>query len=460
MTELALDWDPLGEEPLALAVSGGADSFALLQACVARGLPVVALTVDHGLREGSAEDARVVKAWCEAHNVDHQTLHWEGDKPQTGLQDAGRTARYRLLCEACERMDIRRVATGHTLDDQAETVFMRLRRGAGRGLAGMPKERGIASGPGEVIRLLRPMLGLRRAETRAYAEANGLPVREDPSNEDERFERVRVRALLAALEQQDLLTAEALGRTADRMRSVEHAIDAGLGQSTDDMTYLLAGRCESPEKYPVDENGFVPNHFDGRLFLKFGEVVDDWDVELFRRFVQAIGDDQAVADLAIPSVGRSATVAGTVINWNSAGRERTYWDPVLIYREPAALLGRADGTPGLAPISALPGSKYLYDRRFIVTVPDDVPEGTVLRPLGQLLPRDIATSTLARSRVSTLPCLSKGDRVTHLPSAAIRAVHDALTGWKGREGFLPPDGNVFAARSLLAERFAGDVIRY
>ncbi|MEM9286040.1 MAG: hypothetical protein AAGA39_09165, partial [Pseudomonadota bacterium] len=133
---------------------------------------------------------------------------------------------------------------------------------------------------------------------------------------------------------------------------------------------------------------------------------------------------------------------------------------VIMFREPAALLGRADGTPGLAPVPAPPGSKHLFDRRFIVEVPDDAPAGLELRALGQLLPKDIATSTVARQRVATLPALAKGDQLTHLPQQAMEAVTSALAGWKMCDRFLSPMLGSFPARSLLAERFARDVIRF
>nr|WP_281373864.1 tRNA lysidine(34) synthetase TilS [Parvularcula dongshanensis] len=421
----------IGDAPVAVAVSGGADSFALLHALTERGLPVVALTVDHGLREGSAGDAETVAEWCQARGVPHETLAWEGEKPTTGIQDAARRARYRLLCEACERLGLDRLAAAHTLDDQAETVFMRLRRGAGRGLAGMPPSRKIASGPGEPVTLLRPLLGERRAATRAYTEAHGLPVREDPTNFDERYERVRVRALLAALEEQELLTAEALGRTADAISCLK------LPDTDDPLLHPLA---------------WEPSE-DGTACVDASEGGDPWTPNV----VFAVGGGSSLYELRRrQETGGNALEIGGVLDAPSGNSFRG----TLVYREPAALLGRADGTPGLAPVPAPPGSRHLYDRRFIVHVPADAPEELTLRPLGQLVPRDIATSTLARSRVSTLPCLSREDRITHLPATAQRAVRDALSGWKGAKECLPPDNATFEVRSLLAERFANEVIRY
>lgn len=446
MTDLAIDWAMVGDAPLAVAVSGGADSFALLHALAERGLPLVALTVDHGLRAGSAEDARAVAAWCEARGIPHETLVWQGEKPVTGIQDAARGARYRLLCEACERLSLDRLAAGHTLDDQAETVFMRLRRGAGRGLAGMPPSRKIASGPGEPVTLLRPMLGVRRAKTRSYADQAGLPVRWDPSNEDETFERVRVRRLLTELEEKGMLTAAALGRTARAHQASQHASDREWAWGN------IGDRV-------ADEPDWFGEAADGSYYTyRWGNLDRRRDQDRLMRSLQAVSS-QAVPterDELHLFVDRLPVTLGGVIADHGYRNGGCFF----LYREPAALLGRADGTPGLAPIPAPPGTKHLYDRRFIVHIPADVPPGTELCPLGQLVPRDIATSTLSRSRVATLPCLSLGPRVTHLPAAAIGAVREAFGGWKRAAEVLPSTLGTFEARSLLAERFANDVIRY
>ena len=447
------DWSLLGDAPLALAVSGGADSFALLHAALARDMPVTALTVDHGLREGSAEDARVVATWCAARGVPHETLRWTGDKPLAGVQAAARAARYRLLCEACERLGLDRLATGHTLDDQAETVFMRLRRGAGRGLAAMPPRREIASGPGAPVALLRPMLGVRRAEARAYAEAHGLPVRDDPSNEDEGFERVRVRAVMGALEEQGLLTPEALARTADHVGRLAEEASGAMDGDAAGLRFLEAPTGD----YDLhDDSGGETRWLVGEKGARYVNAVGEPDVRAPDRLADLLGQDWPKPSLSRRFGHRAETRKvghGVMVVWSNP------WNGALI-REPAALLGRADGMPGLAPVPAPPGSRHLFDRRFVVTVPEGAPPGLVLRPFGQLVPQDIATSTLARARVSTLPVLSEGGRIVSLPASAEPAVRQALSGWKGAADILPPEGATFPARSLLAERFTNVVIRY
>ncbi|WP_422371388.1 tRNA lysidine(34) synthetase TilS [Hoeflea sp.] len=183
--------------PLGVAVSGGSDSLGLLTGLARLAPPVrlVALTVDHGLRPRSAEEARIVKCFSRQIGIRHETLRWQGDKPSTGIQAGARRARYRLLGEAAQRLGLGAVLTGHTLDDQRETLAMRHARFPDEdspGLTGIP----AASLFDGRMWVLRPLLGMSRAEIRDFLLASGANWLEDPSNFDDRFERVRVRGSL------------------------------------------------------------------------------------------------------------------------------------------------------------------------------------------------------------------------------------------------------------------------
>lgn len=184
--------------PLGIAVSGGSDSLGLLFG-LAQTVPLtqlVALTVDHGLRDGSADEARAVKWLCRRLGVRHKTLLWTGEKPVSGLQAKARAARYRLLSEAASRLGLAAIVTGHTSDDQAETLMMRQARGlldGAPGLSGIPRA-SLFDGRAWV---LRPLLGVDRASLRSYIGSSRIDWIDDPSNRDIRFERVRVRAALA-----------------------------------------------------------------------------------------------------------------------------------------------------------------------------------------------------------------------------------------------------------------------
>ncbi len=183
-------------EPLALAVSGGPDSIALL-VLAAAAFPgrITALTVDHALRDGSAAEAAVVAAACAARGIPHHVLRWQGAKPDANLQAAARDARYALMTGWCAGHGHALLLTAHHADDQAETLLMRLGRGSGSaGLAGIRAARDLGQG----VTLVRPLLGVRRAALHAIAAASGWPVADDPSNRNPRFARTAARAMLAA----------------------------------------------------------------------------------------------------------------------------------------------------------------------------------------------------------------------------------------------------------------------
>ena len=185
-----------GEQHIALAVSGGSDSMALLQLAAQwakDSVKISVLTVDHGLRPEAAAEANKVAAWCDSLVLDHHTLRWEGMKPKTGLQAKARTARYDLMGNWCKANGVKFLLTGHTLDDQAETVLMRqARTDTAESLAGIWETADWAG-----VKLFRPLLGQSRSDLRAYLKSLGQPWIDDPSNLDTRFERVRVRRSLA-----------------------------------------------------------------------------------------------------------------------------------------------------------------------------------------------------------------------------------------------------------------------
>ena len=186
--------------PFGLAVSGGPDSLALLLlAAEARAGQVEAATVDHALRPESRAEAEMVAQLCERLGVPHTilTASWD-EKPETAIQQRARLMRYGLLGQWARERGLNALFTAHHLDDQAETLLMRLSRGAGvKGLAGM---RPIARGAGASVAIVRPFLGWRHSELEAVCAAAGVKPVDDPSNADEQFERVRVRKALAEAE--------------------------------------------------------------------------------------------------------------------------------------------------------------------------------------------------------------------------------------------------------------------
>jgi tRNA(Ile)-lysidine synthase len=179
-------------------VSGGGDSLALAVLLAEwagpPGVGLHAATVDHGLRAGSATEAQSVSRMLAPLGIAHDILSWDG-AARGNLQDSARRARYRLLSGWAREKQLAHVCVGHTRDDQAETVLLRLARGSGvDGLAAMSPARRDAGGP----TWLRPLLSVRREELRQVLREAGIGWIEDPSNENQRFDRVRVREFLGA----------------------------------------------------------------------------------------------------------------------------------------------------------------------------------------------------------------------------------------------------------------------
>jgi len=246
-------WPSRGER-LVVAVSGGADSTALLLALEELkrtgllGVELTAAHLDHGLRGESAEaDARFAESLARARGFEFVSARADvgarviesGDN----LEQAARRARYEFLAGAARRVEAAAVLTGHTLDDQAETVLLRLLRGSGsEGLGGMRPERSLEEG-GRVS-LRRPLLEwARRADTEGYCGARGVEFRADEMNEDERFARVRVRrTLLPLLETFNPRAAETIARAAGLLREESSALEGFAARLLED------ARAESVEE--------------------------------------------------------------------------------------------------------------------------------------------------------------------------------------------------------------------
>jgi tRNA(Ile)-lysidine synthase len=167
-----------------------------------------------------------VAAWAQQLGLAHRTLRWTGAKPRSGIQEAAREARYRLLAGLAREIGASHVVTAHTLDDQAETVIMRLIRGSGlSGLCGMAAETDLGG-----VTLVRPLLGIRKSQLVATCRAEGWPFIEDPSNADDRFMRVRLRRKILPLLVEEGLTPERVAILARRLARAEAALAARTDQ--------------------------------------------------------------------------------------------------------------------------------------------------------------------------------------------------------------------------------------
>ncbi len=207
-----------------VAVSGGGDSLALMLILAdwarENNISLFAATVDHGLRPEAAQEAHTVAEIAQKNGIPHETLSWQGWDGAGNLQDRARRARYQLLLDWAEKHQIGVVALGHTADDQAETVLMRLAREAGvDGLSGMGTRRKVGS-----VEFVRPMLQRSRAELREYLTSRGQVWVDDPTNHDDRYDRIKARNALELLRPLGI-TAEGLVQVAAAQDEARKALN-------------------------------------------------------------------------------------------------------------------------------------------------------------------------------------------------------------------------------------------
>jgi tRNA(Ile)-lysidine synthase len=225
---------------LVLAISGGPDSTALMvlaarwRNALKTKPKLIAITVDHGLRKEAKREAAAVAKLARKLGLTHRTLRWSGKKPTAGLQQAARGARYKLLAEVARKDKAAHILTAHTLDDQAETVLIRMSRGSGlRGLAAMQRVSRLDAGA-PPLQLVRPLLEVPKVRLIATCKAAKVAYADDPSNRDPRFTRSRLRELMPALAREGL-TARRLAVLAQRLRRAERALETAVDRAERDI---------------------------------------------------------------------------------------------------------------------------------------------------------------------------------------------------------------------------------
>ena len=320
---------------LILAVSGGPDSTALLwlaarwRAKRKRGPKLIALTVDHGLRKEAAREASAVKRLARMLKVEHRTLRWIGAKPKTGIQEAARNARYRLLAKAARKAGASHILTAHTLDDQAETVLFRLARGSGiSGLRGMARRSPLpASGEREPT-LVRPLLSIPKSRLLATLRAAKIPFADDPSNRDPRFTRPRLRELMPSLSAEGL-DARRLASFARRMARAEQAIERAVDEAE-----ARLSRGAGPivfSRHFVALPAEIGLRLLGRAITRVG---DEGPVELAK--LESLYEGLAAAMTQKPRAARfRRTLAGALV---------TFEEEITVERAPARRSGRPANT--------------------------------------------------------------------------------------------------------------------
>ncbi len=385
---------------IGLAVSGGGDSMAMLHLAApwARfmGVRLWVATVDHGLRPDSAQEAALVAACCADLGLPHCTLTWRGWDGQGNLPAAARAARHDLLDQW--RGAIRHILFAHTLDDQAETVLMRLTRGSGvDGLSGMsaaqtlhgtdqprgpdpsdPAHPPLAGRSTDWI-VLRPLLTTTRAELRHFNRVLHIPYVDDPTNDDTSYDRVKARKALAHLA--DLgLTARTLAETADRMARARTALDARAQD---------AARCVLADRYDVQ---FDRSGFEG--------LERDTQMRLMARALQSVASN--------PYRPRAAALGALLDRVLGGGDGVLHGGHVLVRRDRIWVIREARA---LADVVTPLGSAKLWDNRFALSASG--PGGVTCRALGEagLTQLPNRPSDVPRAALLVTPALFQGDRL-------------------------------------------------
>jgi tRNA(Ile)-lysidine synthase len=429
--EIRALFEPLLGAPMAVAVSGGADSMALMHiaqraldlvppAVEGMRLPgrprLIVLTVDHGLRTGSADDAVWVVSRAEASGLPCRVLAWTGDKPTQGIQAAARAARYQLMHEALVEEArpyhnlVRPLLTAHHYEDQAETFLMRLARGSGiDGLSAMQETALIATATmpdgayGVQLTVHRPLLDFPKSRLIATLKAADLEWREDPSNARDDFERVRVRKALVTLAELGV-TSDAIARSASRLSRARSAV---MRQAADAVSRHIHWHDGQFGAMPLDALNELSEEIAIRVLTRLigafsGEAPDPRLSE-----VEALAERiRATTDRAWPA--RAATLGGCRIDWRPAGILRVW---------------REAGRSPLATLRVPPGTESaVWDRRFAITTSPDLAGPIDVRALGtagwQTLKaeqRTLAKLRLPPGAAATLPACWLGDRLIAVP---------------------------------------------
>ncbi len=385
------------DRPVALALSGGGDSMALLHVaadwCARRGRRLLALTVDHRLHPDSADWTAFAGDAARAVAADWRALSWEGPKPSTGLPAAARTARHALLAEAAREAGARVILMAHTADDIAESDWM---RDQGATLGGLRDWSPSPAWPqGRGVMLLRPLLTSSRGDLRAYLAARNARWLEDPANADPRFLRTRAR---------HALNPSPDGRRGNpRTGATAEVLRAGDGGSVT--------QEESPDPHPAHEEQMLAHLCAQPSPIGRGE---SWaGLLLLPRVIAA--RTLAAALLSVSGqttpprgprlaalhdrLSSDADVAATL----AGARVQTSGDHLLITREP--------GRGGLPDIPLPPNAPAVWDGRFEITAP--VPgwrAGPLQGRMAGLGPADQAiVKRLPASARPALPVLFRDD---------------------------------------------------
>ncbi|MGD9638951.1 MAG: tRNA lysidine(34) synthetase TilS [Alphaproteobacteria bacterium] len=350
-------------ETIAVGVSGGSDSMFLML-CLAkwaktRKNKIIILTVDHKLRTESAEEAQKVKIWAEGLGLEQVVLTWEGEKPKTGVQEQARKARFNLLLSYCQDNNIKFLALAHHLEDQAETFLIRLGRGSG--VDGLGAMRHITNIDG--INVIRPLLNISHNGFKKYLKENQMEWVEDPSNQNDHYQRVKIRKILPLLTDYGI-SPDVLSKTAEQMQRVRSFLDKITKEEIVKHTKLY-------------EEGFItasPNLFicnDDEIALRTLKkiIMGVCGLEYPLRLEKL---SRLLDCLRNPDSFKGATLSGCQILKNKVKDECGY----LFVRETKKVE---------QSVCVNQTTSILWDKRFIINIKNNSNKNLIVRPLGAKL---------------------------------------------------------------------------
>lgn len=345
------------------------------------------LTVDHGYRAESAEEARKVMAWAGALGLTAHILTSSGAKPDSGLQQKARRLRYRLMADWCRKAGAEVLVTAHTLEDQAETFLMRLARGSGViGLGAMAAEGTSEDG----LPVVRPFLGISRSRLRATLTMAGHPWIEDPSNENTQFERVRMRKMMPKLAEIGL-TSEALARSAKR-----------LGRAAKPL--LRSSEALFEQAIEMRPQGYARVNLE-----KFQGTEAEIRILALQELLKILGGTNDLAQLS--EIER-------LEDWinHGTGQARTLAGCRIARRSRMLVVGREPGRIAEEAVALPPQGEVIWDRRFSVAWANR-PEGSSIVP-AVLVPGLDRIAELPAFVQAGLPVVMAKGRAVGLPYSA------------------------------------------
>lgn len=286
--------DILQNQKIAVAVSGGIDSLSLLLIAndwaKNNGAKVVGITVDHQLREESENEAKYVSDLAKKFNIEHHILTWQGEKPKNNVESVARENRYRMISEFCRENEINYVLIAHHLQDQAETFFIRLFRGSGLdGLSSMKQITNMNN-----ITIIRPLLKTKREYLKQYLENKNIKWIEDPSNNDEKYLRNKIRNFINSFDNKEQIV-ERINSAVERINRAKEIIDKEVDKIEKKALFFSPfGSCSINKSIILNQNEEITLKILAKIAMKISGNIYKPRLEKLKRLLKNIRENENI----------------------------------------------------------------------------------------------------------------------------------------------------------------------